>query len=169
MKLFVPDRKKFKSYEVNISGHLMEIREGNNTLRIDFEKLSATQYSFLINQKPYLIETFPTGEGIDVKIGHRRQVVPVLTEREKIARELFGATAGLAKEEIIKAPMPGLILKIEVEKGQQVKPGDPLVVMEAMKMENEIRAKFAGKVQEIAMEPNQTVEKGAVLIKIGKV
>ena len=64
----------------------------------------------------------------------------------------------------LRAPMPGLILRVEVEAAQAVKPGQGLVIMEAMKMENELKAAAAGVIARIHVQPGQAVEKGAVLI-----
>jgi pyruvate carboxylase subunit B len=66
----------------------------------------------------------------------------------------------------VKAPMPGLIVKVEVEAGQVVQKGTGLLVIEAMKMENEIRASHSGTVAEIKVSPGQAVEKGQLLMVI---
>lgn len=76
------------------------------------------------------------------------------------------ATAGLAAGEPVKSPMPGNILKICVSQGQQVKEGDVLIVLEAMKMENEIVATKAGTVAQIAVSKGAVVETGTVLAVI---
>lgn len=65
----------------------------------------------------------------------------------------------------IKAPMPGLILDIMVEVGQEVKKGDPLIILEAMKMENLLKASGEGTITAIAVEKGQSVEKNSILIK----
>ena len=67
----------------------------------------------------------------------------------------------------ICAPMPGRIVKILVELGEHVAPNTPVVVVEAMKMENELCAEGGGVVTEIAVAPGQSVEGGAVLLRIG--
>ncbi|PHN07086.1 biotin/lipoyl-containing protein [Flavilitoribacter nigricans] len=66
----------------------------------------------------------------------------------------------------IKAPMPGLVLKIEVAEGQEVQTGDLLVVLEAMKMENVIKAVADGKIKSIHTEEGNAVEKGQLLIEM---
>jgi biotin carboxyl carrier protein len=66
----------------------------------------------------------------------------------------------------VKAPIPGLIAQILVEPGQVVEAGQPILVLEAMKMENEIRASRAGTVQRIRTEPGKTVVLGELLIEI---
>ncbi len=73
------------------------------------------------------------------------------------------AAAGLAAGEPVKSPMPGNILKICVSQGQQVNEGDLLIVLEAMKMENEIVATKAGTVAQIAVSKGAVVETGTVL------
>ena len=70
-------------------------------------------------------------------------------------------------ENAVKAPMPGTILKVNVQNGQAVKEGDVLVVLEAMKMENEILAPKAGTVTQVLVAKGSTVDTGAPLVEIG--
>ena len=76
------------------------------------------------------------------------------------------AAASLAAGEVVKSPMPGNILKINVSQGQTVKEGDVLIVLEAMKMENEIVAPKGGTVAQIAVSKAQVVETGTPLVVI---
>lgn len=76
------------------------------------------------------------------------------------------AAAGLAAGEVIKAPMPGNVLKINVAQGQSVKEGDVLVILEAMKMENEITATKSGSVAQIVVAKGAVVETGSPLVVI---
>ena len=76
------------------------------------------------------------------------------------------AAAGLAAGEVVKSPMPGNILKINVSAGQKVNEGDVLIVLEAMKMENEITATKAGTVAQVAVTKGQVVETGSPLVVI---
>ena len=76
------------------------------------------------------------------------------------------AASALASGEVVKSPMPGNILKINVAQGQVVKEGDVLIVLEAMKMENEITAPKAGSIAQIAVSKGQVVETGSPLIVI---
>ena len=76
------------------------------------------------------------------------------------------AASSLVAGEVVKSPMPGNILKINVALGQKVKEGDVLIVLEAMKMENEIVAPKAGSVAQIAVSKGQVVETGSPLIVI---
>lgn len=76
------------------------------------------------------------------------------------------AGGALAAGEVIKSPMPGNILKILVSQGQQVKEGETLIILEAMKMENEIVATRAGSVAQIAVSKGQVVETDTPLVVI---
>ena len=95
-----------------------------------------------------------------------RHDVEAVDERTRTIRDLSGATAGPAGPAPLKAPMPGLIVRINVEAGAEVQAGQGLVVMEAMKMENELRASAAGKVKRVAVTVGQAVEKGALLVEM---
>ena len=72
-----------------------------------------------------------------------------------------------SKADNIKAPMPGMVLKILVEQGQTVKKGDGIVILEAMKMENVLKAAEDGTIKNIRVAERTAVEKGAVLIEMG--
>ena len=76
------------------------------------------------------------------------------------------AQAALAAGEAVKSPMPGNILKINVSVGQKVKEGDVLLILEAMKMENEVTATKSGTVAQVAVSKGQVVETGTPLVVI---
>jgi biotin carboxyl carrier protein len=86
-----------------------------------------------------------------------------IDERTRSIRELSGATT-TDGDRVIAAPMPGLVLRINVEVGEQIEAGQGIVVVEAMKMENELRAPTAGRVARIDVAAGQAVEKGTVLV-----
>ena len=67
----------------------------------------------------------------------------------------------------MKAPLPGTITELKVQVGQQVAVGDTLLVLEAMKMQNNIESDYAGQVTSIVVKPGDTVMEGAVLMTIG--
>jgi biotin carboxyl carrier protein len=66
----------------------------------------------------------------------------------------------------VKAPMPGLVLNIVVEPGQTVEKGDPMIILEAMKMENVIKAAGEGRVKAIKVQKGMAVDKGQLLIEL---
>jgi biotin carboxyl carrier protein len=99
----------------------------------------------------------------DVVIGAERLTLDVVDERTQAIREMTGGAEVDAVRSVV-APMPGLVVRVEVEAGQQVRAGQGVVVVEAMKMENELKAPADGVVVRIAVQPGQAVEKGATLI-----
>lgn len=88
-----------------------------------------------------------------------------LDERTRAIRDLTAQHEVHAGPPPIVAPMPGLIVRVTIQPGDSVHPGQGLVVMEAMKMENELRAHGAGKVRAVLVQPGTAVEKGALLIE----
>ena len=89
-----------------------------------------------------------------------------LDERTRTIRDLTAKAAGPTGPAPLIAPMPGLIVRVNVKPGDQVKAGQGLVVMEAMKMENELRAPGEGIVKAVRAVPGDKVEKGAVLVEM---
>jgi biotin carboxyl carrier protein len=102
-----------------------------------------------------------------VVLAGRRVAVEVRTARERlIAASSGGAAAGYGPARVL-ASLPGLVREVAVEVGATVAHGERLVVLEAMKMQNEIRSPRAGMVLEVAVAAGQTVGAGALLIQIG--
>lgn len=89
----------------------------------------------------------------------------VLDERAARVRRLSGPAAGPAGAPALKAPMPGLVVRVAVEDGQAVEAGAPVVIVEAMKMENELRAPAAATVSRVRVAAGDAVEKGQVLVE----
>lgn len=92
--------------------------------------------------------------------------VRVEDERTYRLRQLSGASELQDGGGQVSAPMPGLVLRVEVEVGQVVEAGTGVIVLEAMKMENEIRTPVAGTIRAIHVEAGQAVEKGAMLVEV---
>ena len=97
--------------------------------------------------------------------GHRYEV-DALDERARTIREMSGAAAAASGPAPLVAPMPGLVVRVNVKPGDVVQAGQGLVVMEAMKMENELRATAGGTVKAVIVSPGTAVEKGAVLLEL---
>jgi biotin carboxyl carrier protein len=102
----------------------------------------------------------------EISLAGYRIAVEALDERARAIRDLSGAAARKSGPTHVVAPMPGLIVRINVKEGDQVRAGQGLVVMEAMKMENELRAVAAGTVRRLAVAPGSAVEKGAMLLEM---
>jgi len=95
-----------------------------------------------------------------------RAEVQVQDDRSKQIEALTGTGRKQAVGGVVKAPMPGLVVRVEVSKGQVVEVGEGLVVVEAMKMENELRATVKGVVEQVHVKAGDRVEKGAELVTL---
>jgi pyruvate carboxylase subunit B len=95
-----------------------------------------------------------------------RHEVEALDERMRAIRELAGASAEASGPAPLLAPMPGMIVRVNVDVGDTVLPGQSLVVMEAMKMENELRASAGATVKAVHAQVGTAVEKGALLLEL---
>jgi biotin carboxyl carrier protein len=141
---------------------------GDRTHSVDLQSIDAGfLYSLLIDNNSYevLIED-RTGEyrvlllgelyTIEVEDDLRRQIA----RRRRTRAKPLGRTA-------VKAPMPGLVVAVQVVEGENVSSGDVLVVLESMKMENEVRAPRDGQVSRVQVRPMETVEKEQTLVVLG--
>ncbi|MEO8564353.1 MAG: biotin/lipoyl-containing protein [bacterium] len=97
--------------------------------------------------------------------GYRHEV-EALDERMRAMRELAGKSAPAAGPAPLRAPMPGMIARVHVQAGDVVQAGQGLIVMEAMKMENELRASASARVKAVHARVGTAVEKGALLLEL---
>jgi biotin carboxyl carrier protein len=100
-----------------------------------------------------------------LRIDGRRYAVEALDERTRTIRDMSVAAKGPVGPQPVRAPMPGLMVRIDVKVGDQVIAGQGVAAMEAMKMENELRAPAAGRVKAVRATVGQAVEKGAMLVE----
>jgi pyruvate carboxylase subunit B len=105
------------------------------------------------------------GESVLWVDGHRYEV-EALDERTRAIRDLSSEGGRPSGPAPLVAPMPGMIVRVNVQVGDSVQPGVPVVVMEAMKMENELRAQSAGVVSAVRVQAGAAVEKGAILVEL---
>jgi biotin carboxyl carrier protein len=96
----------------------------------------------------------------------QRYDAEALDSRARAIRDMQASVAKPAGPAPLRAPMPGLIVQLRVQPGDRVAAGDGLVVMEAMKMENELRAPAAGTVRAVHVSVGSAVEKGALLVEL---
>ena len=92
--------------------------------------------------------------------------VEALDERTRAIRDLSTAKGGASGPAPLVAPMPGMVVRVSVQEGDEVHSGQGLVVMEALKMENELRAAGGGTVKRVLVAPGTAVEKGALLLEL---
>jgi len=140
----------------------LTVRVGDVPVEVDVVALGE-QLSVRIDGKVVDLTTEGTPPELGAIASGHRSYVRVESERLRAAEAAKkGATGGA--EKVVKSPMPGRIVKLLVAVGDEVEAGKPLFVMEAMKMENEIKAKGAGKVLEIHVAVGDTVERNAKLV-----
>ena len=123
-------------------------------------------YSLLMGGRSYEAYVSP-GEG-DLQVVLRGTLYPVLVEdeREKRLRAAAGGVHDLRGEFHLKAPMPGLIVAVPVQEGQIVEKGDILVILESMKMQNELKSPRAGTVNRVKVKAGDPVEQNIVMVTV---
>lgn len=113
-----------------------------------------------------ILATRSYGERWEIHVHGRRWQVDAVDERTRALREMAAASGLNEGPRPIRAPMPGLVVKVEVAVGDTIAVGQGLVIVEAMKMENELRAEAPGVVAHIHVAPGQAVEKDQILIDL---
>jgi biotin carboxyl carrier protein len=154
-----------RNFEVTINSDLSVVKIDRLDVDIDYRLLrSGKLHSILTDHVNHEFALKRSEGGFEVWHGSKQLHVEINDEKAERFKRLMGDALSSAKTESLKAPMPGLILKIEIEVGQTVKKGDGLIIIEAMKMENELKAHTSGIVKEIKVKPGQPVEKNQVLV-----
>lgn len=159
---------------VQIAGHQFEVDVLGSNASVNGRRFSAallrvpgTPVFQLLSQRTARAYAMVRGtDGWTVQRGGETWLAEVIDERTRRLRSLKQSPRGPRMGGVVRAPMPGLVVQVEVEVGQRVLPGGGLVVLEAMKMENEIRSPGAGKVTAVLVEPGQAVEKDTPLIEL---
>ena len=150
--------------EVNVersNGHYVVEVDGVRH-EIDAHKLEADFYSLLSEGRSYEVSVEARGDSYYVRHGAAEQLVS-LTDPSRRARELGPGADGPQR---IVTQMPGKVVRVLVREGDAVEAGQGVVVVEAMKMENELTAERKGRVAALHVAPGQSVEGGAVLALI---
>jgi biotin carboxyl carrier protein len=127
--------------------------------------LSPRVLSLLIDGRSYRVVFDPRPGAEAVVVGEHRMTYTIEDPRSLRSRKRASASESGALS--ITAPMPGLIVKLLVAMGDVVKTEQPLIVMEAMKMQNELRAPRAGRVTRVVVEAGTIVQAGKLLLVIG--
>ena len=162
-------------YTCIVGEHTYEIRPGaNQTIdvngephRVDFQTIDqGTLYSLLIDNHSWQVLVDRSGDEYRVSIDGELYIVSVQDERTRKIQKALNRAAKESGEFILKAPMPGLVRGVPVQTGQEVQKGQGLVILEAMKMENELRAPRVGVVRDIRVKPGDAVELGQALVVI---
>ncbi|UCE01740.1 MAG: acetyl-CoA carboxylase biotin carboxyl carrier protein subunit [Candidatus Latescibacterota bacterium] len=145
-------------YELVVDGH----RTRADTACLGDESL----LSLLLDNDSYLAHVVPAERNgvFEVSIAGKFARVQVLDELSSMAQALHAEQA--AGRFVLKSPMPGLVVEIRVQPGDRVEAGSPLVIMEAMKMQNELASESAGTVTAVHAKVNDAVESGTELVVV---
>src|SRR5437762_11432630 len=162
-------------YHVTIGSHTYAIDVDGGSVTIDGERLEAhaaaipgTPLLHLLLGKESWTVACQQLDGRRWALGAagERVEVEVQDDRSKQIEALTGAGRKPVASGVLKAPMPGLVVRVEVSEGQVVEVGEGLVVVEAMKMENELRASHKGVVEAVHVRAGDRVEKGTPLVTL---
>ena len=119
--------------------------------------------SLIFNHGSYVLDVIGSGTEYDVYARGAYRKVTIYND-ESLLHESLKKGGLMGSADKLSSGMPGKIVKVMVAKGDDVIPNQPLLIMEAMKMENEMRAQHAARVKEVLVKPGDSVESGAVLV-----
>ena len=165
------------TYRVELGGQALtvEVVERDDGLYVRVGECEPRHVEVTIARDDGELGLLVGGEGILGLVGQREQGVTVIVDGEAIdavvlderAARLAGAAAGGRRgtgQTSVQAPMPGLVVAVPVEVGQSVAKGMTLVILSAMKMQNELTARDDATVKEVHVQVGQTVDQGQVLV-----
>jgi biotin carboxyl carrier protein len=132
----------------------------------DYRSLDET-VSFIFRDSSYLIDVITKGTEYTVYTRGAHKTLKIYNE-EKLLHESLKSGGGFGGGANLAAGMPGKIVKVFVKPGDEVKEGDPLLIMEAMKMENEMRASGPAIIKDVLVKAGDNVESGATLVTFEK-
>ena len=145
-------------HHVSVNGRAQEV---------DFESVSGQPvYSLIIDGKSYESYVYETEEGWQVLTRGRQYNLTIEDEREKRLRAAAGGGVAESGEFHLKAPMPGLVVAIPVNEGDKVEKGQVILILESMKMQNELKSPKAGTVGRIRVKQGEKVEQRQALLSV---
>lgn len=155
-----------KEYQIEVVDE-HHVRVGERLLAVNFESVSGQPvYSLILDGKSFESYVYQGEEDWQVLLrGHLFQV-KVEDEREKRLKAAAGGGVVEGGEFKLKAPMPGLVVSIPVSEGQEITKGQVLVILESMKMQNELKAPRDGKVDRIRVKAGESVEQKQTLLSV---
>jgi len=148
-----------KAETVMLNGH---------AVNADVVKLDKNKFHVIINNSSYNIELLAKDENAKnqiILVNGQKQSVEIKDKYDDLLKQLGMDKLMGNKSNLLKAPMPGLVLKVLVTEGQAVKKGDGLLILEAMKMENIIKATSDGIVKKIHIEEKNILDKNQKMIE----
>ena len=160
-----------ENYQISVNGNHEFLFGANEAETIDQTALSDQKTHVLHNKKSFTIEILESNfvkRNYILKINGNIYKINIATPLDKIIKEMGLSLGNASVENDVLAPMPGIILEVNVSEGEEVKKGDFLCVLEAMKMENTLSAPRDGIVKSINIAKGETVDKGMLLIEFEK-
>jgi len=154
------------NFEVDKQGDKLVINE--ETISPDVKQLAATAYHIINNLQSYNVEvvSFDRAEKkAEIKVNNNIYSISAKDQFDILLDKLGLSSLNATKVSEIKAPMPGMVLKVFVNEGMEVKKNDNLFILEAMKMENIIKAPADVIVKTVKIKPGDKVEKGQILMQ----
>jgi biotin carboxyl carrier protein len=148
----------------------LQIQVDGKAIDIDSESLHSVArvepgvYSVLLDGRSFEVRIIPAQDGLRIEMNGRRFTAEVRDPRDRGQRS--GAALGTGRQNI-RAPMPGKVIRVLVREGDEVEVGQGLVVVEAMKMQNEMKALRGGRVADVRVRGGETVAAGDTLVVIG--
>jgi biotin carboxyl carrier protein len=136
---------------------------------LDVQQLSDTNFHLLSDAIAYNVEVSETdfaNRSLSITINGNNYDIKINDSYDQLVDQMGLLSNTAQKAQNIKAPMPGLIMDILVEVGQEIEEGTPLLVLSAMKMENQILAQGAGAIKSIEVAIGDTVDKGQLIIEM---
>lgn len=165
----VTEGKQSVRVELREAGeNLYDVTIGEHTVRVDVAKSDRTIYSIIEDGQQFEAMVDERGGAkFDVLVRGQLFQLEAVDERSRMLAQSAGAAA--TGPETVTADMPGKIVKLEAEVGDTVEAGQPIVIVEAMKMENPIPAPIDGILSELFVSPGDTVDVGANLFTVAPV
>lgn len=155
-----------KEFEIEIVDE-RHIRIGGRLLTVDFESVSGQPvFSLILDGKSFESFVYQGDEDWEVLLRGRQFQVRVEDEREKRLKAAAGGGVAEGGEFHLKAPMPGLVVAIPVSEGQEIKKGQVLLILESMKMQNELKAPRDGVIDRIRVKTGESVEQKQTMLSI---
>ena len=163
-------------YFVTVGDRELEVELGSHGIRVDGEdvladlrEMDGTEvHSLLLGESSHRILAARAGsEEWTLHLSGHQLRARVVDERTRAIREMTGEREGRGGAKALRAPMPGLVVRVDVQEGDLVAPGQGLVIVEAMKMENELKSEGTGRINRIFVEAGQAVDKDQILVEFG--
>ena len=168
MKYYAQLENQEIEMDIHEEGGALLVKLAEETYIVDLQRVSEPSlYSLLINNSSHELMIEGREGECDVLVAGELYRVRVQDEWAHRLASIQRKTRLHEGEVLIKAPMPGVVVQVEVEVGRPVEQGKGLVILEAMKMENEIKAPRAGTVKAVNVSTGERVEQGRVLVVLG--